>query len=82
MWHGYNLCYACDDGEFLMMMVSRMFQSRFIQDSSLDQMRDLKKLELGAGLDEQHEGSEQEELPEEATIFNILRSMCNNHNIL
>lgn len=65
-----------------MMMVSRMFQSRFIQDSSLDQLRDLKKVELGAGLDEQHEGSEQEELPGEATIFNILHSMCNNHNIL
>lgn len=63
-----------------MMMVSHMFQSRFIQDSILDQLRDLKKVELG--LDEQHEGSEQEELPEKATIFNILRSMCNNHNIL
>lgn len=71
MWHGYNLCYACDDGEFLMMMVSHMFQSRFIQDSSLDQLWDLKKVELGAGLDEQQEGSEQEELPEEATVFNI-----------
>lgn len=75
MWHGYNLCFACDDGEFLMMMVSRMFHSRFIHDSSLDQLRDLKKLEFGAGLDEQHEGSEQEELPEEAMIFNILRSI-------